>query len=126
MGDNWGIEYIDTTIRNYKDGVSLILCNSEVARILILRIGEKCRENHDFLIETKSREFIKYQDNFQRPTEMPKQYEEFWKDYEKKEFEDILIKYIGWGRKYKVLYNIKKIARKTMIIELYRRLKRGN
>ena len=75
---------------------------------------------------TKSREFIKYQDNFQRPTEMPKQYEEFWKDYEKKEFEDILIKYIGWGRKYKVLYNIKKIARKTMIIELYRRLKRGN
>lgn len=44
----------------------------------------------------------------------------------KKEFEDILIKYIGWGRKYKVLYNIKKIARKTMIIELYRRLKRGN
>ena len=126
LGDYWGIEYIDTTIRNYKDGVSLILCNSEVARILILRIGEKCRENHDFLIETKSREFIKYQDNFQRPTEMPKQYEEFWKDYEKKEFEDILIKYIGWGRKYKVLYNIKKIARKTMIIELYRRLKRGN
>ena len=45
---------------------------------------------------------------------------------EKKEFEDILIKYIGWGRKFKVLYNIKKIARKTMIIELYRRLKRGN
>ena len=126
LGDYWGIEYIDTTIRNYKDGVSLILCNSEVARILILRIGEKCRENHDFLIETKSREFIKYQDNFQRPTEMPKQYEEFWKDYEKKGFEDILIKYIGWGRKYKVLYNIKKIARKTMIIELYRRLKRGN
>ncbi len=49
-----------------------------------------------FLLKQKSREFIKYQDNFQRPTEMPKQYEEFWKDYEKKEFEDILIKYIGW------------------------------
>ena len=60
-----------------------------------------------------------------------KRKKEFWawkllKNTEKKEFEDILIKYIGWGRKYKVLYNIKKIARKTMIIELYRRLKRGN
>ena len=50
-------------------------------------------------------------------------YEEFWKDYEKKSFEDMIRKYLGYGWKYKAIFLMKKLVRRTPLIIWYRNYK---
>lgn len=119
LGDYWGIEKVIPSIPS-KTGVSLIMANTDHARIIVEAI---CR-NDSYLEKTKDTSFFKYQHNLNSPTEKPEDYEQFWADYEKMNFERLLKKYINYGKKYKIIFSIKKLIRKSPFIEMIRK-KRG-
>lgn len=123
LGDYWGIEEITQEI-SYKTGVSLIICNSSIGENIISTIEKDSSKEYGWLLKTTGRGYINYQNNLQKPTEQPEGYQKFWNDYKTMEFEDVIRKYLGWGRKYRICYLIKKAIRKTALIELYRRSKR--
>lgn len=118
LGDYWGIERILPKFPN-KIGVSLILSNTDKGNIIV----EKLNCNGVYLEKTQGKEYLKYQHNLIRPTEKPESYDEFWADYKNIGFEGVLKKYIGYGKKYKINYTIKKIVRKTPLITIYRNYK---
>lgn len=115
LGDYWGVEKTFPDI-DKKNGVSLILVNSAIGLKLIGCIAE----GEGVLRECKDKIYLKYQHNLNRPTVQPDDYQKFWDDYQKFDFETMLKKYIGYGIKYKLVYKIKKLVRKTPIIEWYR------
>ena len=119
LGDFWGIEKLLPKM-NYKTGVSLVLSHSDDADSLI----EHLAQNEEYFCrETKRRDYIKYQHNLNKPTEKPVNYEQFWSDFSTISFEKILQKYVGYGLKYRVFFCIKKVIRKTPLIEWYRNRK---
>lgn len=119
LGDYWGIENILTSFP-YKNGVSLLIVNNDKNYDII----ELLNKNNDYLIkETNSEMYLKYQHNLNNPTKKPERYDEFWNDYENNDFEYILKKYLNYGFKYKIMFNIKKIIRKTPFIDIYRKIK---
>ena len=124
MGDFWGIENMNTAIP-WKYGVSLMLVNTEKGMELVKGLSDMAQKNQEmFLEEMKSQEYMKYQHNLSRQTEKPKLYDEFWKDYDQTGFEAIIKKYINYGMKYKVVFLLKKVVRKTPFIHLYRKKRR--
>ena len=123
LGDYWGIESINSDIKEISKGISLIMCKTEYAQEIIENIQNKSKECNDFIQETNDVDFIKYQDNLKGPTSKPKNYEQFWIDYMSSNFDDCIRKYIGWGVKYKAVFYIKKYVRKTPVIEMWRKIK---
>ena len=118
LGDFWGIENINHQIYN-KKGVSLILVNSRNGEINI----DYMKNGKILLQEIEGNEYLKYQHNLRKATEKPNNYDTFWKDYEEQGYEFCLKKYLGFGNRYIFRFNIKKIVRKTIFIELYRKYK---
>jgi len=119
LGDYWGIENINSNISN-KNGVSLVITNTDNGDSLL----EQMKKDEKILvIETKTDSYIKYQHNLKNATERPKKYEKFWEDYNKNEFEIILKKYLGYGKKYIIKHNLKRMIRKTPLIKIYRKIK---
>lgn len=116
LGDYWGIEHVFSNL-HYKKGVSLVLVHSQEAVALI---DEMCKSQNTFCIKTTDKSYLKYQHNLNNPTQCPENYERFWNDFSKLSFEELIIKYIGYGYKYKIIYQIKKAIRKTPLIEWYR------
>lgn len=124
LGDFWGIEKMKTPIP-WKNGVSLMLIHTEKGLELLKQLGETAeRKQGMFLEEVKSDEYLKYQHNLCRQTEKPARYDEFWSDYEKNDFSEIVARYINYSMKYKLKFQIKKIVRKTPFIHLYRTKRR--
>lgn len=125
LGDFWGIENMNTAIP-WKYGVSLMLVNTENGMELVKGLSDMAQKNQElFLEEVKSQEYRKYQHNLSRQTEKPELYDEFWKDYDQTGFEAVIKKYINYGMKYKVVFLIKKVVRKTPFIHLYRKKRQG-
>lgn len=120
LGDYWGIEKVLPSF-SYKNGVSLIILNSnKMNKIVNNLVKYNCESN---LEETKSDLYIKYQHNLTKQTEKPNNYDNFWNDYETNGFEYVLKKYLGYGLKYKIIFKIKKLVRKTPLIDMYRHFK---
>lgn len=119
IGDYWGIEKIMPNIKS-KHGVSLLIVNTKKGNNIV----DKFDEDKYFFKETNTDEYIKYQHNLKEKTEEPQNYNEFWKDYEEFGFEFILKKYLDYGKKYIIIHNIKKVVRKSPIINIYRNLKK--
>lgn len=116
LGDYWGVEKVFPKLE-YKSGVSLILTHSTRG----VDIVEQIKSNDGiFLEETTDKTYLKFQHNLNRPTECPERYSEFWTDFYQLPFEKLLEKYIGYGLKYRIIHQIKKLARKTPVIEWYR------
>lgn len=116
LGDYWGVEHVFPEVK-YKSGVSLMIVHSDQG----VEIVEKIECNRDvFLKKTTDRTYLQFQHNLNSPTECPERYSEFWTDFSQLSFEKLLKKYIGYGKKYRMIYQIKKIARKTPLIEWYR------
>ena len=125
LGDFWGIEMMNTAIP-WKYGVSLMLVNTEKGMELVESLSDTVQKNQEmFLEEVMSHEYRKYQHNLSRQTEKPEHYDDFWKDYDQTGFEAVIKKYINYGMKYKVVFFIKKVVRKTPFIHLYRKKRRG-
>lgn len=117
LGDYWGVEYVFPDLA-YKNGVSLVIVHSDRG----IELVEKLKLKQElFLEKTASKSYLQFQHNLNKPTECPNCYEEFWNDFSKMPFEELLKKYIGYGVKYRIEYSIKKIARKTPLIEWYRK-----
>lgn len=121
LGDFWGIERITTHIP-YRTGVSLVLCNTKVGEEIVKLLDQGYVETYYYQINDKR--YLDEQHNLKAPTEQPALYDSFWDDFSKIPFEEVAIKYAGFGKKYKLKHIIKKIVRKTPLIEAYRYLKR--
>lgn len=117
LGDYWGIEEIEPEFYD-KNGVSLVISNTKKGNELIKSI------NGAAIIETKTKDYLKYQHNLFKNTDMPKDYDNFWKDYESLSFDKILKKYLGYSKIYKIKFCIKKFVRKTFLINYIRKLKK--
>ncbi len=115
IGDYWGI---DNAAPGFDDnnGVSLVLINNKKGKEYFF----KCKENIDY-VETKIENSL--QTPLIRPFDEPLNRYEFWSDYKKLSFDDIIIKYIYNGKK-KLLFNfmaIKKEYIKKMILKIKKR-----
>lgn len=121
LGDYWGVEKVFPDLE-YKRGVSLVLVHSQQGQELVQMIGQS---RGVFLQKTTDESYLQFQHNLRKPTECPEGYEKFWDDFAQMPFENILNKYIGYGRKYCIMHQIKKIVRKTPLIEWYRDRRNG-
>lgn len=108
IADYWGIDNAAPGFNDNK-GVSLVLVNTEKGKIAF----EKIKENIDW-IETRIEDSM--QPPLKEPFPRPKEREQFWKDFEEKNFSHIAMKYGGlipfWR---KIVRKIKQIIRKLMI-----------
>lgn len=104
LGDFWGIQ---NSIDNFDDkkGVSLVILNTSKGK----EVFEKLKKNFDVV---KSNVTDCLQPNLVKPTEMPKDYNKFWKDYMRKSYNKT-------AKKYMLLLNIERVKRK--IIKIVRR-----
>lgn len=120
LGDYWGIEKITDRIP-YKTGVSLIICNTDKGKNIVQDLDKQNEDLAIYFLETPDKKYLEGQHNLIKPTEKPTRYEEFWKEYSTEKFELILKKYINYGLKYKILFSLKRLVRKSPIIEVYRK-----
>lgn len=112
VGDFWGIENVNKKFDDNK-GCSLVMINSDKGK----EIWEHCKKKMSFFESNISQ---CYQPNLYHPTRKPQFYEEFWKLYKDKKFENAVTTYCGFYKKndmtlfqYKIL-KIKKIVFKVM------------
>lgn len=122
LGDFWGIEKITDKIP-YKTGVSLILSNTAKAERLIKKIPDILKGSDIYLVKLKDKHYLSEQHNLHKPTDCPENYNEFWDDYRVLSFNDVVKKYTGFGKLYIIKHNIKRLIRKSVLIDLYRKLK---
>ncbi len=111
LGDFWGVNEIMPEI-NSGQGVSLVIVNSEKGQTIIDKAKEE-KKDSEVLIRYQGEEFLKYQHNLNRPTEMPKQYEKFWDDYKQNGFNYVVKKY-----KFDTLKGKIKFTLKMMLVQL--------
>ena len=122
LGDYWGVEKVFPKLA-YKNGVSLVIAHSQPGVALVEVLGQS---EDVFLQKTADKTYLQHQHNLRKPTECPEQYEKFWIDFAQMPFEAVLRKYIGYGCKYRVMHQIKKLVRKTPLIEWYRNRRKGS
>lgn len=115
IGDFWGIQKVMPDFPK-GNGVSEMLINTEKGEKIIQSIIDR---NNDIQIEQcKSKGYIKYQHNLNRPTEKPAIVDQFNKDFEEKDFDYILRKYAGNNVKGKIKHCIKKFCGETGLTAL--------
>ncbi len=111
FGDFWGIEKIMPDFpRN--NGVSEILVNTAKGKHIIEDIKNFNKKNNDIVLEQCfSNEYIKYQNNLNRPAEKPIDYDDFKIEYKNKGIKFVMKKYAGYSLKAKFKDFIKSIWR---------------
>lgn len=107
IADYWGIEQKRPDLYQ-KEGVSLLLVNSERGRKIIDSMDTivLSKTEKDTIIKEK-------QPHLYYPVNQPDMYEKFWKEYERKGWKYIIEKYAECGRKNLLKWRIKKILRKV-------------
>lgn len=88
VGDYWGIENVKPKFDD-NTGVSLLILNSPKGELLFEGLKEECEYEQTSLEECM-------QPNLKKPTEKPKEYEAFWKDYAEKGFVYTVTKYCNY------------------------------
>ncbi|HIV68416.1 MAG TPA: Coenzyme F420 hydrogenase/dehydrogenase, beta subunit C-terminal domain [Candidatus Butyricicoccus stercorigallinarum] len=121
LGDFWGIETIAPDIP-HKNGVSLVLTNTERGEQLMALLSQNTGRAQ-LVRQIPGNTYLNYQHNLRAPTEKPADYEAFWQEYARG-FDYVLRKYLRYGSRYQMLFRLKKIIRKTPVIDVYRRLRR--
>lgn len=110
LGDFWGIENIFPAFPA-KNGVSEILVNSEKGNILLTNLKNSLTEDA-LLKQCFSDDYIKYQNNLQKPANKPPNYKQFVEDYNKRGFEYVIKKYVGYNISGKIKYILRKFITK--------------
>ncbi len=103
IGDCWGIENINKNFDDNK-GVSLVIVNSTKGHQLFSKI-----KNNINFIEVEKEKCL--QKNLVEITELPKEYEQFWKDFNKKGYKYIAKKYSYYGIKNRIMIKLKEIIK---------------
>lgn len=89
LGDYWGVErFEDITFDEYKEGISLVICNSLNGSKLLHDIDSKI-----LLKEISTKSFLVYNDNLRERTPRPCDLDLFIKDYEEKGYAYVENKY---------------------------------
>lgn len=104
IGDFWGIEEVVPEFPT-SNGVSLILLNTKKGLDLFEKMKIK-KLPDEFIVDCTDQDYIKYQHNLKKPTDLPKDIDEFRKLYKEKGFSSVIKSYgmytkLG-GAKYKV------------------------
>ena len=92
IGDFWGIEEV---MPNFPKGVAVseILVNTEKGRSIVQWMKRYDGWN---MQQCMSMDFVRYQNNLQRPAEKPKNYEQFMRAFQKNGLEYVAKKYVGY------------------------------
>ena len=109
LADYWGIDEMNPAFNDDK-GVSLILINTEKGKLLFEQVNNRLDS-----IDCTNHSFI--HPNLKKPTEYPKEYDQFWRDYLSKGFRYITVKYMETNMKDKVI----KIVKKEVLVPLRKR-----
>ncbi len=92
IGDFWGIDQVMPEFGR-KFSVSEILVNTDKG----LAVAQWICENTEYQMEKCiGMDFVKYQNNLQRPAEKPADFEQFSQDFQKKGMEYVAKKYVGY------------------------------
>lgn len=102
IGDFWGVEAVMPDYP-YKKDVSEILVNTPNGEKFIYILMEKAQAKGYCISQCHSEEYIKYQNNLQKPANKPDDFDEFQKDFQERGFSYIAKKYVG----YDILHRIK-------------------
>jgi len=128
IGDFWGIEF-DIPKFPTKGGVSLIINHTYKGEKIISEIEEMIKYSMNDkdcgvprIEMCQSIDYKKHNHNLIAATSIPKQYDEFWDDYENKGFEFIIKKYGGYNIKGKVKFKFKNIIRRTGLLSLGKKM----
>jgi len=82
IGDFWGIDKVDQSFNDNK-GISLVIINSKKGKDIFNQISEK----FDLLLINNKEDCL--QDNLKKPSGIPKEYEEVWQEYYKRNYEGL-------------------------------------
>ena len=76
-------------------------------------------------MECNSNEFLKYQHNLVSPTPMPLNVEEFRKYYDENGYEVCIHKYVGEGKRYAIIFALKRFVSYLGIKQYIKRIIRS-
>jgi F420H2 dehydrogenase subunit F len=89
LADFWGIGEYEPFHHNTRNGISLILVNSEKGQDLFEQSSK------ELFVEERSLEEAKYKrEKLKQPLPMPKTRETFFKDYQRQEYEELAKKHL--------------------------------
>ena len=104
LGDFWGIETImpDFPVKH----VSEVLVNTHKGQFLMEKI-KACATSVGYTVEQcHSDEYVKYQNNLQKPADKPADYNAFLADYQKGGMDTILKKYAHYDFLHRLKYRL--------------------
>lgn len=112
LGDFWGIENIMPDFPT-NGGVSLILVNTDNGKLLIDEIKKNVSNEKTHIEQCFSSEYIKYQNNLQKPADRPDNIEAFKGYYREKGFDCTIKKYAGYGCLDRIKYKVKRLLNRA-------------
>lgn len=98
IADFWGIENCMPGIKT-ANGVSLILFHSDCQEI-----KEYLKNHSELFRKTNNQSYLQYNYNLLHRTTKPRNYEVFWRDYDKCGIEDVLKRYGGLNTKGRIRF----------------------
>jgi len=111
LGDFWGIEKVMPDFPE-KDGVSLVLVNTDKGSALIDEVKRAAEEDNKIIKQCFSDGYIEYQNNLQKAAERPGNTDIFKAEYKQKGFDYIVKKYAGYSFVGRMKHKVKKLLNK--------------
>ena len=103
IGDFWGIAQTMPQFP-FRQDVSEILVNSAKGKTLLQSILDVAMQRGHCISPCTSNEYIKYQNNLQRPADKPPDFDQFQKDFKTKDFSFVAAKYAGYDLPHRARY----------------------
>lgn len=100
IGDFWGVQDIFPEFKGIKD-VSLVIPNTDKGQYIFELIGKNIAEESALIKECNDDRYKVFNPHLFEQTSIPKNYDEFWKDYRELSFEEFNRKYSKVSLKYK-------------------------
>lgn len=103
IGDFWGAEYCFSLPADNRYDYSLILPNSSSGKGYVQELQRESEVNDNrFIHKAQNDDWLLYNTHLTEPNKKPSNYNEFWNDYEKLEFETTLVKYGKPSKQYQI------------------------
>lgn len=103
IGDFWGIETVMPDYPHTND-VSEILVNTLKGQQLMDYLNNVAPAKGYLIKQCYSEDYVKYQNNLQRPADKPGKYEQFQKDFQEKGISFVAAKYVGYDMLHRLSY----------------------
>lgn len=103
IGDFWGIEAVMPDYP-YKEDVSEILVNTPKGKRLVDILTDMAQSKGYCISQCYSEEYVKYQNNLQRPANKPNDFALFQKEFKDKGISYVAAKYVGYDMLHRVKF----------------------